>query len=84
MLPKLTTCFKKVTQIQLAVHYSCNKHGRDKTDKITMEVWCTEQNITSITDVVRGRCSSTISLHTSQLMRLFSLLFRVISETFEA
>ena len=50
-LPKLTTCFERVTYIKLTVHYSCNKHGRDKTTKITMEFGA--QSKTSITHSIR-------------------------------
>ena len=51
ILPKLPTCFEKVTYIWLTVHYSCYRQGREKTAKITMEVWC-EQNRTSIADLI--------------------------------
>ena len=35
------------------MHYSHNKQGSDKTTKITMEVWCTEQNIMPMADLIR-------------------------------
>ena len=51
ILPKLVTCLVIVFQTEFTVHNSCNKHGRDKTIKFTMEVWCMEQNIASIADL---------------------------------
>ena len=55
-LPKLMTCLERMTYIKLTVHYLCNKHGRDKTTKISMEFGALSKTtfIADLIDVVGG------------------------------